>query len=164
MDRPPVDNEDLQFFYQSLNITNLSDNLSLHCDGRFTYTECYKALEKIDNNKSPSNDGLTAECYKAFWPILGNLLVYSLNAAYINDKLSNSQRQRIIRSIEKKDKDRTFFWFSVTEWLKIFFTTIDLLTSCNIMFGLFRKDMPLLNHIMLLGKQVIYQSRHLNIK
>lgn len=32
------------------------------------------------------------------------------------------------------------------------------------MFGLFRKDMPLLNHIMLLGKQVIYQSRHLNIK
>ena len=32
------------------------------------------------------------------------------------------------------------------------------------MFGLFRKDMPLLNHIMLLGKQVMYQSRHLNIK
>lgn len=32
------------------------------------------------------------------------------------------------------------------------------------MFGLFRKDMPLLNHIMLLGKQVIYQSQHLNIK
>ena len=47
---------------------------------------------------------------------------------------------------------------------KSFFTTIDLLTSCNIMFGLFRKDMPLLNHIILLGKQVIYQSRHLNIK
>ena len=34
------------------------------------------------------------------------------------------------------------------------------------MLGLFRKDMPLLNHIILLGKQVIYQSRHdhLNIK
>ena len=32
------------------------------------------------------------------------------------------------------------------------------------MFGLFRRDMPLLNHIILLGKQVIYQSRHLNIK
>ena len=32
------------------------------------------------------------------------------------------------------------------------------------MFGLFRKDAPLLNHIILLGKQVIYQSRHLNIK
>ena len=53
------------------------------------------------------------------------------------------------------------FWLSVTEWLKSFFTTIDLLTSCYVMFGLFRKDKPLLNHIILLGKQVIYQSRHL---
>ena len=32
------------------------------------------------------------------------------------------------------------------------------------MFGFFRKDVPLLNHIILLAKQVIYQSRHLNIK
>ena len=32
------------------------------------------------------------------------------------------------------------------------------------MFGLFRKDMPLLKHIILLGKQVIYQSQHLDIK
>ena len=32
------------------------------------------------------------------------------------------------------------------------------------MFGFYRKDAPLLNHIILLGKQVIYQSRHLNIK
>ena len=56
------------------------------------------------------------------------------------------------------------FWLSVTEWLKSFFTTMDLLTSCNVMFGLFRKDMPLLNHIILLGKQGIYQSRHLNVK
>ena len=56
------------------------------------------------------------------------------------------------------------FWFSVAKWLKSFFTTIDVLTSTNIMFGFFRKDVPLLNHIILLGKQVIYQSRHLNIK
>ena len=32
------------------------------------------------------------------------------------------------------------------------------------MFGLFRRDMPLLNNIILLSKQVIYQSRHLSIK
>ena len=56
------------------------------------------------------------------------------------------------------------FWLSVAKWLKSFFTTIDVLTSTNITFGFFRKDMPLLNHIILLGKQVIYQSRHLNIK
>ena len=57
------------------------------------------------------------------------------------------------------------FWLSVAKkWLKSFFTTIDFLTSTKIMFGLLRKDVPLLNHIILLGEQVIYQSRHLNIK
>ena len=91
-----VDNDDGQFFEQSLNIPKLSENLSLYCDELLTYTECYKALEKFDNNKSPGNDGLTAEFYKTFWPILGNLLVDSLNTAYLNGKLSNSQRQAII--------------------------------------------------------------------
>ena len=56
------------------------------------------------------------------------------------------------------------FWLSVAKLLKSFFTAIDFLTSTKIMFGLFRKDVPLLNHVILLGKQVIYQSRHLNIK
>ena len=58
----------------------------------------------------------------------------------------------------------SIFWLSVAKWLNSFFTTIDVLTSTNIMFGFLRKDLPLLNHIILLGKQVIYQSRHLNIK
>ena len=101
-----VDNDDLQFLDQSLNVPKLSNKLSLLCDGLLTYTECYEALEKFDNNKSPGNDGLTSEFYKTFWPTLGNLLVHYLNAAYINGKLSNSQGQAIIRLIEKKDKDR----------------------------------------------------------
>ena len=56
-----IDNDDLQSFDQNVNIPKLSDNLSLHCDGLLTYTECYKALEKYENHKSPENDGLTAE-------------------------------------------------------------------------------------------------------
>ena len=59
-----IDNVDLQSFDQSLNIPKLSDNLGLHCDGLLTYRECYKALEKFENNKSPGDDGLTAEFYK----------------------------------------------------------------------------------------------------
>ena len=90
------DNDDLQSFDQNLNIPKLSDNLSLHCDVLLTYTECYKALEKFENNKSPGNDGLTAEFYKTFWPILGNPFVDPLNDACTDGKLSNSQRQAII--------------------------------------------------------------------
>ena len=122
-----VDNDDLQFLDQSLNVPKLSNNLSLLCDGLLTYTECYKALAKFDNNKSPGNDGLTAEFYKTFWPILGNRLVHYLNAAYINGKLSNSQGQAIIRLIEKKDKDRRYVenWrpislLNLEDWIKSF--------------------------------------------
>ena len=38
-----------------------------------------KSLQLFENNKSPGDDGLTAEFYKAFWNIVGNLMVDSLN-------------------------------------------------------------------------------------
>ena len=52
---------------------------------------------------------------------MGNLLVDSLNAAYTNGKLSNSQRQAIIRLIEKKDKDRRY----VENWRLISLLNVD---------------------------------------
>ena len=48
----------------------------------------------FSNGKAPGNDGLTAEFYKSFWDLLG--------------ELSNSQEQAIIRLIDKKDKDRRY--------------------------------------------------------
>ena len=99
-------NENFQKFTQNLNIPKLSDDRQSYCEGDLTYQECLKTLNSFKNNKSPGNDGLTAEFYKIFWPILGHLLVESLNTAYRLGKLSNSQRQALIRLIEKKDKDR----------------------------------------------------------
>lgn len=57
-------------------------------------------------NKSPGNDGLTTEFYPAFWPLVGRLLVDSLNYVFDFCKLSNSQKQAIITKIEKKRKDK----------------------------------------------------------
>ena len=86
---------DLYSVTQNLNIPKLSDSQQLLCEGQLTYTECFDVLDKLKNNKSPGNDGLKAEFYKNFWPILGNLPVDSLNAAYNDEKLSNSQSQAI---------------------------------------------------------------------
>ena len=93
--------DELHNYTKNLNIPKLSNHQQLLCKGQFTYTEYYNALDQLKNGKSPGNS-LTAEFYKQFWPILGNLLVDSLNAAQINGKISNSQRQAIIRLIEKK--------------------------------------------------------------
>ena len=59
------------------------------------------------------------------------------------------------------------FWPSVTEWLKNFlptFTIIFIINTTNITFGFFRKYFLLLNHIVILCKQVIFQSQNLNRK
>ena len=39
------------------------------CEGKLTIDECFKSLNSFENNKSPGNDGLTAEFYKAFWNV-----------------------------------------------------------------------------------------------
>ena len=49
------------------------------CEGKLTVSECFKCFQLFQNNKSPENDGLTVESYKAFWHVLGEFMVDSLN-------------------------------------------------------------------------------------
>ena len=55
-------------------------------------------------------------------------------------------------------------WLSVTEWLKNYFINLHNLSATNKTFGFFRNDFILINHIIILCKQVIFQCRNLNIK
>ena len=51
----------------------LSDNDVHICEGKLTVEGCYKSLQLFDSNKSPGNDRLTVEFYRAFWGLLGQL-------------------------------------------------------------------------------------------
>ena len=93
-------------FLNNPEIPKLSNNDVRICKGKLTVDECYKSLQLFESNKSPGNDGLTVEFYRAFWHTLGNLMVDSLNYSYDYGELSNSRKQAIITLIEKKDKDR----------------------------------------------------------
>ena len=66
----------------------------------------YKALSAFENNKTPGNDGISAEFYKVFWSEIGEVLVNSLNYYYRCGELSTTQKQAAITLIEKKGKDR----------------------------------------------------------
>ena len=79
------------------------------------------ALSKFPNGKTPGNDGLTPELYKKFWNLLGHLLTDSLNCSYLHGELSNSQKQAIIRLIEKKGKDRRY----IKNWRPISLLNVD---------------------------------------
>ena len=66
-----VSANDLHSFTQNLNIPKLSDSQRLLCEGQLTYTECFDVLDKLKSDKSPGNDGLTAEFYKNSGQYLG---------------------------------------------------------------------------------------------
>ena len=108
-------------FLRSQAIPKLSNDYALACEGSLTLEECFKSLRSFQSNKSPGNDGLTAEFYKAFWESLGELLVDSLNCSFDKGELSSSQKQAIITLIEKKDKDKR----KISNWRPISLINLD---------------------------------------
>ena len=90
------------------------------CEG-YRYDECFIVLQTFQKNKSPVNDGLTAEFCLAFWPLLGELIVDSLNYAFEYGELSNSQKQAVTTLIEKKEKDKRL----VKNWRPISLVNVD---------------------------------------
>ena len=56
----------LNSFVNNPEMPKLSDDVQI-CEGKLTVEECYKGLQLFESNKSPGNDGLTVEFYRAFW-------------------------------------------------------------------------------------------------
>ena len=108
-------------FINSVHIPKLSDDQKNLCEGILSNTECFNALSKFPNGKTPGNDGLTPEFYKKFWNLLGQLMTDSLNFSYLHGELSNSEKQAIIRLIEKKRKDRRY----IKNWRPISLLNVD---------------------------------------
>ena len=63
----------------------------------------------MSNNKLPRNDGLTKEFYESFWEDLKKHCCASITKAFHRGELSHSQKQAVIKLIEKKDRDKNFF-------------------------------------------------------
>ena len=78
----------------------------------------YKNFKKI--NPQGTTD-LTIEFYEAFWTLLGAQLVETLKYSFQKGELTNSQRQAIIKVIEKKDKDRRY----LKNWRPISLINVD---------------------------------------
>ena len=108
-------------FLRSQAIPKLSNEDALACEGSLMLEECFKSLRYFQSNKSPGNDGLTVEFYKAFWESLGELLVDSLNCSFDKGELSSSEKQAIITLIEQKDKDKR----KISNWRAISLINVD---------------------------------------
>lgn len=110
-----------QFLIDNVNVPQLKAEESGRCDGLLTMSECFIALKKMPNSKTPGNDGLTKEFYCKFWDKIGALVVDGFNESFEKGSLSTTQRQAVITLIEKPGKDSRY----LKNWRPISLINVD---------------------------------------
>ena len=78
------------------------------CENDLTEDELLISLKSMQNNKTPGNDGLTKEFYETFWNEIKYVFLKSLKQVKEKGQLSISQRQAVIKLIEKEDRDKRY--------------------------------------------------------
>ena len=105
-----------------LNISSLNSEEMLSCEENLTEQEIYNSLTSFKNNKSSGNDGLTKEFYCRFWNDIKDIFMKSLCESKKLKQLCVSQRQAIIKLLEKPNKDKRY----VANWRPISLLNFDL--------------------------------------
>ena len=112
----------LHEFLESIKLLKLSINKKNVCEGNLSEKELYDSMISMKNNKSPGNDGLTKEFYETFWNDIKDVFIKSMKRAMDIKELSISQRQAVIKLIEKKDRDKRL----LKNWRPISLLNVDL--------------------------------------
>ena len=108
-------------FLNQINTPKLSTAQKIACDKPIDISELSLSLDSMPKDKSPGNDGLTVEFYKKFWPLLKEPLFNSILYSKEHGFLSTSQRQAVIKLLEKKDKDKRY----IENWRPISLLNVD---------------------------------------
>ena len=91
------------------------------CEKDITEDDLFLSLRSMENDKSPGNDGLIKEFYNTFWTEIKTPLLSSVTFAKVTSQLSISQKQAIIKLMEKKDRDKRY----IKNWRPISLLNLD---------------------------------------
>ena len=94
----------------------------------------------MENNKSPGNDGLSKEFYECFWNEIKNPFLASIHRAFLNQELSSSQKQAVIKMLGKKDKDKRF----IKNWRPISLLNTDMKIISKVLSTRIKNVLPFL--------------------
>ena len=110
----------LETYLNTISFAKLIKGKSKTDDG-ITEKELFIALQSMKNNKSPGNDGLTKEFYITFWNEAKAPLLLAIEKAYLVKQLRTSQKQVVIKLIERKGRGKKY----IQNWRPISLLTVD---------------------------------------
>ena len=113
--------EQCEQFLTDINVPSISVDQKESCEHDISIDELKESLFGMHKKKSPGNDGLTSEFYIEFWDHIKNTFFESVKFSFQVGFLSTSQRQAIIKLIEKRDKDKRF----ISNWRPISLLNVD---------------------------------------
>ena len=100
------DSADISHFLNTLEIPKLSTDQIGLCDIELTERSLYDSMKSMENDKSSGNNGLTKKFYVTFWDDIKATFISSLKQAKEMKELSISERQGLIKLIERKKGQR----------------------------------------------------------
>lgn len=100
--------EQCQSFLRDMTLPLVTEQQNEILKKPLSIDELENSIKNSDNGKSPGNDGLPREFYIVFWPNVSQCLFESLIDGKNKGFLSPSQRQAVIKLLEKKDKDKRY--------------------------------------------------------
>ena len=93
---------DIKMFLSDIHLPTISDENYNICDAEITEDNLLVALKCIAHNKTPGNDGLSKDFYQTFRKDIKDVFINSLKQEKIEGTLNISQRQVVIKLLEKK--------------------------------------------------------------
>ena len=81
-------------------------NQCIFCEKYLTEDQVNHELNKMKIKNFPGNDVLAKELYEPFWD---HVKLLSFKIAFLKKELSTSQKQAVIKLIEKKGPTQTFY-------------------------------------------------------
>ena len=153
-------NSKIVSFLDNISLPVINNDFFNLCENDLTEDELLISLKSMQNNKTPGNDGLTKEFYEAFWNEIKHVFLKSLKQAKEKGQLSISQRQAVIKLIEKKDRDKRY----IKNWRPISLLNVDTKIISKVLAAKLRKVLPTIissNQTAYVNKRCISESGRL---
>ena len=101
--------EEVNFDLINENDICISEHDKVLCRSDFTGDEFLAAIKQLKNNKTPGEDGLTAEFYKLLWPVLKDPFIQMTETCYKKTKDTSIHGERDSESNPETWEGRTIF-------------------------------------------------------